>query len=132
MVRRIRVVAKRKKKTWVIHRNGKRIIAHARKTSWAYLKKDLGKKGKGKKLIKIKRPGLINSIALKKFGKRFSQLNKHQMAEVIKELKRRGYSERQIIGMFQAQVTFRKRTQRKIRKKFEEAREIAAHEVFPP
>jgi len=132
MVRKIRVVARRKKKTWVIHRNGKRIIAHARKKSWSYLRVDKGKPGKGKKVVKIKRPGLINSIALKKFGKRFTELNKEQMKEVLETLKRRGYTEKQVIGMMQAQILFRKRERDGVKKKFIQARKIAAHEVFPP
>ena len=130
--RKIRVIAKRRKKTWVIHRNGKRIIAHARKKVWVYERKDVGKPGKGKKVIKIKRPGLINSIALRKYGKTFTELNKKQMKEVLMELKRKGYTEKQMLGMMQAQVVFRKRTQKDVRKKFEIAREIVAKEIFPP
>ena len=132
MARKIRVVARRRKKTWVIHRRGKRIIAHARKMTWTYYRKDVGAPGKGRKIIKIKREGLLNSIAMEKFGKRFTELNSKQIEEVLRTLKRRGYSERQVLGMLQAQVVFRKRMRNGVKRKFELAREIAARKVFPP
>ena len=132
MARKIRVVARRRKKTWVIHRKGKRIIAHARKMTWTYYRKDVGAPGKGRKIIKIKREGLLNSIAMEKFGKRFTELNSKQIEEVLRTLKRRGYSERQVLGMLQAQVVFRKRMRNGVKRKFELAREIAARKVFPP
>ena len=132
MARKIRVVARRRKRTWVIHRKGKRIIAHARKKSWSYLRKDIGKPGKGNKVVKIKRPGLLNSIAMEKFGKRFSELNAKQIESVIRTLKRRGYTEKQIIGMMQVQVLYRKGQRNGVKKKFELARKIAAKKVFPP
>ena len=132
MTRKLRIVVKRRKKTWVINRKGKKIIAHARKKSWVVERKDVGKPGRGKKIIKIKRPGLLNSISMEKFGKKFTDLNRKQMKAVLMELKRRGYTERQMLGMMQSQVVFRKRTQKKIRRKFEIAREIVAKEVFPP
>jgi len=93
---------------------------------------DKGKPGKGKKVIKIKRPGLLNSISLKLYGKTFTKLSRSQMKEVLKRVKRMGYTEKQMIGMMQAQVTFRKRQRNGVKRKFEIAREIVAHELCSP
>jgi len=54
------------------------------------------------------------------------------MKEVLETLKRRGYTEKQVIGMMQAQILFRKRERDGVKKKFIQARKIAAKEVFPP
>jgi len=95
---------------------------------------DRGKKGRGKKVIKIKRTGLINSIALQMFGKKFTDLTRDEMIKVLQKLKESGYTEKQMLGMMQAQVVFRKNdpTQARERRKFEMARELVARVIFPP
>ena len=93
---------------------------------------DRGAPGRGKKVVKIKRPGLLNSIAEEKFGKKYTDLTDEQRHEVLKTLKRKGFTEKQILGMMQAQIVFRKRQRDGVKAIFKEDREWVAKELFPP
>ena len=131
MVRKIKVVARRRKKTWVIHRRGKRIIAHARKMTWTYYRKDVGAPGKGRKVIKIKEKGTFNELAMKYYGKRYFDLNDKQRQRILRILAKK-YSEKELLGKLIAQKVFRKRQRDHVKEKVEEDVEYVSKKLFPP
>jgi len=116
-VRRKGFVARARKKQWVVHRKGKRIIARRRKKTWrvsgtVYKKEDIGVPGKGKKLIKV-RKGLMTKYAIEggfiKPGQRIKDIPDSKIDDFALYLAERvGPAKAQ--KMFRAQMIFRKRT----------------------
>jgi len=85
----------------VIHRRG-----------YVYKRKDVGKPGKGPKLIPIKKG------KLKKFGYSTKLPASERRAALRRAVE--AYGALSVARMLQAQIILRKRTQRKVRKIFEE------------
>jgi len=92
-------------------RNGK--IIHRR--GYTYRKKDVGKPGKGKKVIPIKKG------KLSKFGYSTSKSERARHRALAKAVKK--YGPLRVFRMLNAQVILRKRTQKKQRKIFEKDRD---------
>lgn len=128
--KKLRVTARRKILKWR-HKRAKGGWAHARKKSWTYKKKDIGKKGRGKRVVKIKRRGLLNDLTFRRYGKSYTQCSTKQRQSILRTLKKRGYSERQLLGMMQAQAVYRKRRKDHVKSKFVSDRTFIARELFP-
>ena len=98
--------AHRHKDTWVIHRNGKKIIAHARKKEYrikgtTYETKDKGKPGRGPKVIEIEHPGLLIDLG---YSTTKNSTSRHKV--LAKAVKKYGASE--VWRMLNVQYVYRK------------------------
>jgi len=143
MVRRLRVhrrgfIAHRRKKTWVIHRGGKRIIARARKYRWrvgsaTYLTKDRGAPGRGKKVAPKLHKGEMTRWAIKlgyiKEGQRVSDIPMSKIDDFAVDLAKR-VGARKAFGMFHIQYVFRKRERSLFKEKMRRGAEAIAR-AFP-
>ncbi len=58
---------------------------------------------------KIKRPGELNEIALRRYGVTYFALGQDRRREVLRTLKNRGLKQNQVLGKLQIQQVFRKR-----------------------
>jgi len=104
------------RKGFTIIRNGKKIrIPKAYIPPTTYRIKDRGKRGRGKKVIKVKRG------ALSKYGYSTSKSAEARHRALAKAI--RVYGARKVWRMLHAQVVLRKRIQRRVRKIFEADRD---------
>ncbi len=102
--------------TWLVHRGGKVFRARRKKMSWEVIRPDIGAPGRGKKVIKIKRKGI-----LKKYGystKAPASVRHRALRKVDKIV-----GTPTLFKMINAQVIFRKRMPDGARRVFEEDRE---------
>jgi hypothetical protein len=76
---------------------------HKRVKKFSYLKRDVGRPGRGKKLIKIKRKGALTSLGYSVHGTDASRHNALRKA-VYK------YGKKSVMGMLISQMVFRKTT----------------------
>ena len=116
-VRRKGFTARARKKQWVVHRKGKRIIARRKKKAWRvgpaiYKIKDIGAPGRGKKRIKL-RKGLMTKYAIEggfiEPGQQIKHIPDSKIDDFALYLARRvGPARAQ--KMFRAQMILRKRT----------------------
>jgi len=113
------LIVKRKgywRKGYTITRNGKRIrIPRTYIPPTTYRIKDRGKKGRGRKIIKVKRG------ALSKYGYSTSKTAEARHRALAKAVK--AYGAKKVWHMLHAQVILRKRIQRRVRKIFERDRD---------
>ena len=116
-------------KTYKIRRKGKVITVHrkakvVKRKGYTYKRKDVGKPGKGPKLIKIKKGKLV------KYGystKKPASARRRALAKAVK-----AYGAATVWRMLHAQVILRKRTQKKVRRKFEVDRDWVAKKYGGP
>lgn len=116
-VRRKGFTARARKKQWVVHRKGKRIIARRKKKAWrvspaTYKIKDIGAPGRGKIKIKV-REGLMTKYAIEggfiRPGQQIKHIPDSKMDDFALYLaKRVGPAKAQ--KMFRVQMIYRKRT----------------------
>jgi len=145
--RRIRVkrkgfTAHRRKSTWKVRRGGRTIVMHRRKRSWrvspaVYLRKDVGKPGKGPKIITL-RKGRMTKYAIKlgylKKDQHIGDLPPTKIEKFAIDLAEE-VGPRVAFGMFHALVVLNKRTNPDFAKKMAIGRKAISdrysHELTP-
>lgn len=116
--------------------HGKRVRIPGTRVKGARFKiRDVGAPGRGKKVIKIKRPGLLTSVSKQVSGDskaKYFSLSDSERQEVLERLKDRGYSEQQIKGMVGTQLVWRRRMPDGVKEKAEKDISFVTKKLFPP